>query len=140
MLINRADIYGVDVQMFHADSVLYLDTRTGAPDELLALLDSLGFERRTSGDGTWHQVPQDLDEIALKHLADRALIELDAAGFRLDIDAGIVGGSAYRAALAQHITPAPASAADGQERVNHERQQPPGPLRARHERPHPRRQ
>ncbi|MEU5898661.1 hypothetical protein [Streptomyces venezuelae] len=54
-----------------------------------------------------------MDEIAMKSMADRAVPLLARAGYRVDIDAGLFGGTAYRAALAEqaaHRPPPPPAA------------------------------
>ncbi|MCX5238851.1 hypothetical protein OG824_26975 [Streptomyces prunicolor] len=63
---NRADDEGTDVEIFirALTDTVHADTPTGAPEELLALLDQLGFERNTvkpagsSGPTyVWHEAP-----------------------------------------------------------------------------------
>ncbi|KMS74100.1 hypothetical protein ACM01_15885 [Streptomyces viridochromogenes] len=98
--MSLADEYDVDVHFYHRDATIYVDTRTGAGERLLALLDDLGLDRHGALDDIWHQVPDEMDEIAMKAMADRAASLLARAGYRVDIDAGLFGGTAYRAALA----------------------------------------
>ncbi|MET8683704.1 hypothetical protein ABZV77_05765 [Streptomyces sp. NPDC004732] len=111
--MSLADDYNVDVTLYHRDGTIFVDTRTDAPENLLALLDSLGLDRHGATDDVWHQVPDAMDEIAMKTLADRAAPLLARAGYRVDIDAGLFGGTAYRAALADqaaHRPPPPPAA------------------------------
>ncbi|MFD4257620.1 hypothetical protein ACFWR9_08305 [Streptomyces sp. NPDC058534] len=105
--MSLADDYDVDVTFYHRDGTIYVDTRASAPKGLLALLDDLGLDRHGAADDVWHQVPHEMDEIAMKTLADRAAPLLASAGFRVDIDAGLFGGSAYRAALADQAARRP---------------------------------
>ena len=105
--MSLADDYDVDVTFYHRDGTIYADTRAGAPEHLLALLDGLGLDRhRVEGD-VWHQIPDEMDEIAMKTMADRVVPLLARAGYRVDIDAGLFGGSAYRTALAEQAAHQP---------------------------------
>ena len=111
--MSLADDYDVDVTFYHRDGTIYVDTRAGAPEHLLALLDDLGLDRHGAPDDVWHQVPDEMDEIAMKAMADRAAPLLARAGYEVDIDAGLFGGTAYRAALADqaaHRPPPPPAA------------------------------
>ncbi|MFD9069088.1 hypothetical protein [Streptomyces lasiicapitis] len=111
--MSLADEYDVDVTFYHRDGTIYVDTRANASERLLALLDDLGLDRHSSLDDVWHQVPDEMDEIAMKAMADRAAPLLAHAGYRLGTDTGLFGGTAYRAELAaqsahrQPPTPAP---------------------------------
>ncbi|MET9185142.1 hypothetical protein ABZX63_07760 [Streptomyces tendae] len=111
--MTLADERDVDVTVYHSDGTIYVDTRAAAPEQLLALLDGLGLDRHQVGDDVWHQIPDETDEIAMKTMADRAVPVLARAGYRVDIDAGLFGGTAYRAALAEqaaHRPPPPPAA------------------------------
>jgi hypothetical protein len=114
--VSLADEYDVDVTFYHRDGTIYVDTRTGVSERLLALLDDLGLDRHSALDDVWHQVPDEMDEIAMKSMADRAAPLLAQAGYQVDIDAGLFGGTAHRAELAtraahrQPPPPAPRSA------------------------------
>lgn len=103
--MSLADEYDVDVTFYHRDATIYVDTRTGASEHLLSLLDALGLDRHHERDEIWHQVPNDMGEIAMKAMADRAAPLLTRAGYQVDIDAGLFGGTAYRAALAARAAP-----------------------------------
>jgi len=111
--VSLADEYEVDVEFYHRDGTIYVDTRTSAPEQLLVLLDGLGLERYDHGGEIWHQVPDQMDEIAMKDMADRAAWLLARHGYRVSIGAGLFGGTAYRAALAaspaHRLAPAPAT-------------------------------
>ncbi|WP_240982573.1 hypothetical protein [Streptomyces sp. S3(2020)] len=48
-----------------------------------------------------------MDEIAMQTMADRVVPLLARAGYRVHIDAGLFGGSAYRAALAEQAAHQP---------------------------------
>ncbi|MDL2075729.1 hypothetical protein QNN03_04685 [Streptomyces sp. GXMU-J15] len=113
--MSLADDYDVDVTCYHRDGTIYVDTRTDAPKRLLALLDALGLDRRQVEGDVWHQIPDEMDEITMKTLVDRASPLLARAGYRIDIDAGLFGGTAYRVALAEQAahpaSPPPASPA-----------------------------
>lgn len=103
--MSLADAYDVDVQMYHRDGTLFVDTRTNSPEHLLLLLDNLGLDRHTGPGEVWHQVPEDMGEIAREEMADRAVAVLTAAGFQIDIDPGIIGGSAAHQAERTAATP-----------------------------------
>ncbi|MFI2204615.1 hypothetical protein ACH47Z_28285 [Streptomyces sp. NPDC020192] len=108
--MSLADEYDVDVELYHRDGTIYIDTRTSAPEQLLVLLDDLGLERHGGRGEIWHQVPAQMDEIAMKDMADRAMPLLSGHGYQVSIDAGLFGGTAYRAALAASQTRAPTPA------------------------------
>ncbi|CAM5394773.1 hypothetical protein SALBM311S_10525 [Streptomyces alboniger] len=113
--MSLADEHEVDVEFYHRDGTIYVDTRTSAPEQLLILLDGLGLERHGAQGEIWHQVPDQMDEIAMKDMADRAVWLLTRHSFQVSIDAGLFGGTAYRAALdaspAHRPAPAPAAPA-----------------------------
>ncbi|MCG7207288.1 hypothetical protein [Streptomyces arenae] len=106
--MSLADDYDVDVTLYHRDGTIYADTRAEAGEPLLALLDALGLDRYRAEGDVWHQIPDEMDEIAMKALADQAAPLLARAGYRVDIDAGLFGGTAYRAALAEQAAHRPA--------------------------------
>ncbi|WP_307792547.1 hypothetical protein [Streptomyces verrucosisporus] len=80
-----------------------MDTPTGAPEELLVLLDRLGLERqevRTAGPVyVWHTVPARLPEAERKRLATRAIPTLIAAGYRVNITPELFDEAAYHQAV-----------------------------------------
>ncbi|MFI7102743.1 hypothetical protein ACIBK8_25685 [Streptomyces sp. NPDC050161] len=106
---NRADAAGTDVEIYHKalSNTVHADTRTGAPEELLALLDQLGLERRTvktAGPAyTWHEAPAHLDEGGQKELASRAVPALFLAGFDAGITPDVFDAAAYREAMDQVV-------------------------------------
>ncbi|NYV73247.1 hypothetical protein [Streptomyces sp. UH6] len=104
--MSLADAHDTDVRIYHRDGTIFADTRTGAPETLLTLLDSLGLERHQVSGDVWHQVPDTMDEIAMKNLVDLAEALVTAAGLSIEVDPGVVGGSTYRAALATARPPA----------------------------------
>ncbi|MFK4222239.1 hypothetical protein [Streptomyces sp. NPDC019890] len=129
---NRADDYGSDVEIYRKalTTTIHADTPTGAPEKLLALLDSLGLERKTvttAGPGyVWHEVPEQLTEDEKKKLASRAIPSLLVAGYVVNIPDDLFDAAAYseaadeiraqRAAAAttaprRTATPAPATRA-----------------------------
>jgi hypothetical protein len=108
--VSLADEHEVDVEFYHRDGTIYVDTRTSAPEQLLVLLDGLGLERHDCEGEIWHQVPDRMNEIAMKDMADRAAWLLTRHGFQVSVDAGLFGGTAYRAALAASPAHRPSSA------------------------------
>ncbi|MFF6783788.1 hypothetical protein [Streptomyces sp. NPDC012510] len=122
---NRADEEGTDVEIYRKPltDTVHADTPTGAPEQLLALLDQLGFERNTvqpAGDAgptyVWHEVPAHLGEDEKKRLASRAVPTLLMAGYVVHIPDYLFDESAYRGAVAQiraqraaPTTPAPSA-------------------------------
>ncbi|MFI1210009.1 hypothetical protein ACH4UV_20620 [Streptomyces sp. NPDC020802] len=84
---NRADDEGTDVEIYikPLTDTVHADTPTDAPEKLLALLDSLGFERKTAATAgpvyVWHEVPHRLTEAEKKRLATSAVPSLLVAGY-----------------------------------------------------------
>jgi hypothetical protein len=115
---NRADDEGTDVTIClrPLTDAVHADTPTGAPKQLLAVLDNLGFERRilpTPGPVyVWHEAPAHLDEGAKKkkqQLATHAVPWLHKAGYVVHIDDDVWDAAAYTdAATAMHNESAPA--------------------------------
>ncbi|MEV5878072.1 hypothetical protein AB0L75_28365 [Streptomyces sp. NPDC052101] len=99
---NRADDEGTDVEIYvrPLTDTVHADTPTGAPERLLALLDSLGFERKvltTAGPVyVWHEVPAELTEHEKKQLATRAVPSLLMAGYLVNISNDVWDAAAYR--------------------------------------------
>lgn len=113
---NRADDEGTDVTIYRKplSETVHAVTPTGAPERLLALLDSLGFERRTLPTPgpiyVWHEAPAHLDEAAKKQLATHAVPWLHKAGYVVHIDDDVWDPVAYTDAVAarlHHSAPAP---------------------------------
>lgn len=104
--MSLADTHDVDVRVYHRDGTIFADTRTGAPEALLSLLDTLGLERHQESGDVWHQIPESMDEIAMHDTLDLAAALVTAAGLTMEVDPGIVGGTAYQAAVAAAKPPA----------------------------------
>ncbi|MGQ4480244.1 hypothetical protein [Streptomyces sp. SAS_276] len=106
---NRADDEGTDVEIYRRalTDTVHADTPTGAPEQLLALLDQLGFERNTlrpvGDDGPmyiWHEAPGHLTQRETKHLATRAVPALLTAGYAVGIPDYLFDRAVYRRAVA----------------------------------------
>ncbi|MEU6230942.1 hypothetical protein [Streptomyces sp. NPDC047042] len=105
---NRADDEGTDVEIYRKPltNTVHADTPTGAPEQLLALLDQLGFERNTvrpAGDEgptyIWHEAPGHLSEDAMKRLATRAVATLLTAGYTVQVPGYLFDHAVYRRAV-----------------------------------------
>ncbi|WP_405729321.1 hypothetical protein OG885_10095 [Streptomyces sp. NBC_00028] len=112
---NRADNAGTDVTFYRnpLTDTVHADTPTGAPEQLLALLDSLGFERRALPAAepvcVWHEAPAHLDEDAKKQLATSAVPWLHKAGYVVHNGDDVWDAATYTdAATAMHGHGAPA--------------------------------
>ncbi|PIM71287.1 hypothetical protein CTU88_14285 [Streptomyces sp. JV178] len=121
---NRADDEGTDVEIYRKPftDTVHADTPTGAPEELLALLDRLGFERKTAVTAgpvySWHESPPHLTEDEKKRLATRAIPALITAGYEVFLPDYLFDPVVYQQAVhdirnrqAQPQTPKPAPAA-----------------------------
>ncbi|MFE0055280.1 hypothetical protein [Streptomyces sp. NPDC059003] len=103
---NRADDEGTDVEIYRKPltDTIYAETPTGAPEQLLALLDALGLERKTTVTAgpvyTWHEVPGHLSEAEQKKAATRALPSLLLAGYVVNIPDELFDPTAYQEAVA----------------------------------------
>ncbi|MGY4968329.1 hypothetical protein ACWGCC_03740 [Streptomyces nigrescens] len=85
---NLADDSNTDVEIFRrwGAETVYADSRTGAEEELLHLLDALGFERHSPMPiYTWHELPEGLDEHETTKRATRAWILIAAAGYTVNL-------------------------------------------------------
>ncbi|WP_215449436.1 hypothetical protein [Streptomyces sp. ATCC 21386] len=107
---NRADDEGTDVEIYRKPltDTVHADTPTGADEQLLALLDQLGFERKTlrpagpSGPTCiWHEAPGHLSEDEKKQLATRAAPTLLMAGYIVYIPDYLFDPAAYQDAVTQ---------------------------------------
>ncbi|MCZ0990339.1 hypothetical protein [Streptomyces diastatochromogenes] len=102
---NRADEYGTDVEIYRRalTSTIHADTPTGAPEQLLDLLDRLGFKRRearTVGPVyIWHEVPAHLDSAEQQRLASRAVPTLLLAGYTVNCTPDVFDETAYQQAV-----------------------------------------
>ncbi|HEY9327328.1 MAG TPA: hypothetical protein VIS09_03640 [Streptomyces sp.] len=113
---NRADDEGTDVTIYRKalTDTVHADTPTGAPEQLLALLDRLGFERQTLATAgpvyIWHEAPGHLDEAAKKQLATHAVPWLHKAGYMVHITDDVWDSAAYidaATAMRSQNVPAP---------------------------------
>ncbi|MFE4017971.1 hypothetical protein ACFXPZ_11240 [Streptomyces sp. NPDC059101] len=104
---NRADDEGTDVEIYlkPLTDTVHADTPTGAPEKLLALLDRLGFERKTVETAgpvyVWHEAPGHLTQDAKKQLATGAVPALLMAGYLVNITNDAWDAAAYEAAVAK---------------------------------------
>ncbi|MFI1013114.1 hypothetical protein [Streptomyces sp. NPDC020965] len=105
---NRADESGSDVEIYRKalSTTIHADTATGAPEQLLALLDKLGLQRQTPATAgpayVWHEAPADLAEAEQKRVATRAVPTLLMAGYVVNITDDIFDPAAYREAVAEY--------------------------------------
>ncbi|KPI25130.1 hypothetical protein OV320_8335 [Actinobacteria bacterium OV320] len=103
---NRADDEGTDVEIYikPLTDTVHADTPTDAPEELLALLDSLGFERKTLTTAgpvyVWHEVPAHFTEADKKRLATSAVPSLLVAGYLVNITDAVWDAATYQEAAA----------------------------------------
>ncbi|MFD4829159.1 hypothetical protein ACFWPV_04770 [Streptomyces uncialis] len=106
---NRADDQGTDVEIYRKalSTTIHADTPTGAPEQLLALLDELGLRRQTlttAGPAyVWHEAPAELPEPEQKRLATRAVPTLLMAGYIVNITSDVFDPAAYQEAVAEYI-------------------------------------
>ncbi|MDX3750085.1 MULTISPECIES: hypothetical protein [Streptomyces] len=117
---NRADDEGTDVEIYRKPltDTVHADTPTGAPEQLLALLDRIGFERKTVSPAgiagptyVWHEAPGHLSEDEKKRLATRAVPPLLTAGYVVHIPDYLFDQAAYRSAAEELRTQRAAPAA-----------------------------
>lgn len=104
-MANLADEYGTDVEIYvkALTTTIHADTPTGAPGQLLDLLDQLGLERqeiRTSGPVyTWHVVREDIAPEEQKRLVSRAIPALLLAGYDVNCTPDLFDEAAYQQAV-----------------------------------------
>ncbi|MFJ6783591.1 hypothetical protein [Streptomyces yangpuensis] len=106
---NLADDSGTDVEIyrraFNPDTI-HVVSRTGAPEELLALLDGAGLERKTEETAgpvyVWHETPEGLSEKAQKQLVTRSMLPLLVAGFDVNYDPDVYDVTAWAQAMSEH--------------------------------------
>ncbi|MFJ8676337.1 hypothetical protein [Streptomyces sp. NPDC093589] len=114
---NRADAEGADVVIYRKPltETIHADTPTGAPEQLLALLDRLGLERKTVTTAgpvyVWHEVPDHLDPDEQTQLATRPIPALLMAGYVVHIPDDLFDPDAYREAVHDVRTARPAPTA-----------------------------
>jgi hypothetical protein len=108
---NRADDEGTDVEIYRKPftDTVHADTPTGAPEEILALLDRHGFERRTAVTAgpvyIWHEAPAHLTEDEKKQLATRAVPALITAGYEVFLPDYLFDPVVFRQAVHDIRTP-----------------------------------
>ncbi|MGZ2362104.1 hypothetical protein LRE75_36515 [Streptomyces sp. 372A] len=112
---NRADDEGTDVTIYREalTDTVHADTPIGASEQLLGLLDRLGFDRHTVVTAgpviVWHEAPEHLDEAAKNRLATHAVPWLHKAGYLVRIADDIWDSAAYTdAATAMRTQSSPA--------------------------------
>ncbi|GAA2254914.1 hypothetical protein GCM10010232_50190 [Streptomyces amakusaensis] len=104
---NRADECGSDVEIYRRalSSTIHADTRTGAPEELLRLLDRAGLERHTVETAgpvyTWHEAPGHLTEDEQKRVVTSAVPVLLLARYIVNITDDVFAPAAYQDAVAE---------------------------------------
>ncbi|MEV6730735.1 hypothetical protein [Streptomyces sp. NPDC051364] len=108
---NLADEAGTDVEIYRrarTPGSVHIVSRSNAPEELLALLDSAGLERHTEATSgpvyVWHETPDGLSEQAQKQLATRAVLPLLIADYKVNIDPDVYDVTAWAQAMAAHRT------------------------------------
>ncbi|MFE6031641.1 hypothetical protein [Streptomyces niveus] len=116
-MANLADEYGTDVEIYvkALTTTIHADTPTGAPGQLLDLLDQLGLKRReirTAGPlYTWHVVPEDLAPGEQKRLVSRAIPALLLAGYDVNCTPDVFDEAAYQQAVREILAGKPTPAA-----------------------------
>ncbi|MFI7356093.1 hypothetical protein ACIBTP_19365 [Streptomyces avidinii] len=106
---NLADDSGTDVEIyrraFNPDTI-HVVSRTGAPEELLALLDGAGLERKTEETAgpvyVWHETPEGLSEKAQKQLVTRSTLPVLVAGFDVNYNPDVYDVTAWAQAMSEH--------------------------------------
>ncbi|MFJ2278861.1 hypothetical protein ACIOEZ_32455 [Streptomyces sp. NPDC087866] len=85
---NQADENGIDVLIHRRalSTTVVAESRTGAPEILLAALDSLGFERKSHAIYTWHELPEDMGPDDISRTCRRAENTLQAARYKAVVD------------------------------------------------------
>ncbi|MER0443039.1 hypothetical protein ABR738_00360 [Streptomyces sp. Edi4] len=85
---NQADDNGIDVLIHRRpfSTNVVAESRTGAPEILLAALDGLGFDRKGQAIYIWHELPDSTDADEISRTCRRAKSTLLAAGYRAVVD------------------------------------------------------
>ncbi|WP_371589041.1 hypothetical protein OG590_07865 [Streptomyces goshikiensis] len=106
---NLADEAGTDVEIYRrarTPGSVHIVSRSDAPEERLALLDSAGLERHTEATSgpvyVWHETPDGLSEQAQKQLATRAALPLLIADYKVNIDPDVYDVTAWAQTMAAH--------------------------------------
>ncbi|MCZ0983995.1 hypothetical protein O1L60_45355 [Streptomyces diastatochromogenes] len=89
---NQADDNDLDVLIHRRplSTTVVAESRSGAPEALLALLDSLGFTRKGFAIYTWHELPDTMDPAEIARTCRRAENTLLAAGYRAEADERLI--------------------------------------------------
>ncbi|MGW6742851.1 hypothetical protein ACWGDX_19365 [Streptomyces sp. NPDC055025] len=101
--MNLADESGTDVEIYRrfGDDAIYVDSRTGAPEQLAELLDDIGTTLHTNGPYTWRQLAvEGFTEEEIRQSATDALVMLATAGFRVNLDPQLYDRATHEALLA----------------------------------------
>jgi hypothetical protein len=87
-LSNQADDNDLDVLIHRRalSTTVVAESRTGAPETLLDLLDSVGFERQSAAIYVWHQLPETMSAADISRTCRRAESTLLAAGYGVEVD------------------------------------------------------
>ncbi|MEU2453923.1 hypothetical protein ABZ605_28070 [Streptomyces sp. NPDC012765] len=85
---NQADDNNLDAVIYprYEGSVIFAVSRTGAPTELLDLLDAEGFTRHQEAIYVWHQLREDIPGLQAAAICARAHAALTAAGYTAHLD------------------------------------------------------
>ncbi|GLF99930.1 hypothetical protein [Streptomyces yaizuensis] len=85
---NQADEHQLDVLIHRRapDALVVAESRTGAPEILLSLLDTLGFARHGAAIYVWHELPEDQDPTEISRTCLRAHKALTAARYAVKVD------------------------------------------------------
>ncbi|MFB7545059.1 MULTISPECIES: hypothetical protein [Streptomyces] len=85
---NQADDNDIDVLIHRRPltTTVVAESRTGAPEILLAALDGLGFERKSHAIYTWHELPDTMDAAEISRTCRRAESTLLAARYKAVVD------------------------------------------------------
>ncbi|MER5302297.1 hypothetical protein ABT039_22945 [Streptomyces lasiicapitis] len=88
---NQADDNDLDVLIHRRalSTVVVAESRSGAPEPLLALLDGIGFERQSAAIYVWHELPK-MDPTEVSRICLRAHKTLLAAGYDAAVDDRLV--------------------------------------------------
>ncbi|MFJ5546689.1 hypothetical protein [Streptomyces sp. NPDC093225] len=106
---NLADESGTDVEIyrraFNPDTI-HVVSRSDAPEDLLALLDRAGLERKTETTAgpvyVWHETPEGLSEKTQKQLVTRSMLPLLIADYKVNIDPDVYDVTAWAEAMTEH--------------------------------------
>lgn len=91
-LSNQADDNDLDILIHRRplNATVVAESRSGAPEALLALLDGLGFTRQGFAIYTWHELPDAMDPAEVARTCRRAESTLLAAGYKAVVDERLI--------------------------------------------------